>query len=41
VRRRLGAGASTRRRLGRLTGGTYIGLGALAALTGTRPAAKA
>jgi threonine/homoserine/homoserine lactone efflux protein len=41
VRRHLGAGASTRRRLGRLTGGTYIGLGALAALTGTRPAAKA
>jgi threonine/homoserine/homoserine lactone efflux protein len=41
VRRRLGAGAATRRRLGRLSGGTYIGLGALAALSGTRPTAKA
>jgi threonine/homoserine/homoserine lactone efflux protein len=41
VRRRLGSGAETRRSLGRLTGGTYIGLGAVAALTGTRPAINA
>jgi threonine/homoserine/homoserine lactone efflux protein len=41
ARRRLARGRVSQRRLARLSGGTYIGLGAVAALSGARPATRA
>jgi threonine/homoserine/homoserine lactone efflux protein len=41
ARRRLATGGVSQRRLARLSGGTYIGLGAVAAMSGTRPASTA
>jgi threonine/homoserine/homoserine lactone efflux protein len=41
ARRRLAPGRVSQRRLARLSGGTYIGLGAVVARAGGRPAAKA
>jgi threonine/homoserine/homoserine lactone efflux protein len=41
ARGRLARGGVSQRRLARLSGGTYIGLGAVAALSGSRPASRA
>jgi threonine/homoserine/homoserine lactone efflux protein len=41
ARRRLVRGGASQRRLARLSGGTYVGLGAVVALSGTRPVPRA